>query len=242
MDCHGGSSSAPGAGRNIILVGNHNVGKSLIFGWLTGTYATVANYPGTTVEIMRGSARANPDCGVIDTPGINSLQPISDDERVTRDVVIGEEAQAVVQVADAKNLRRALLITAQLSDAAVPLVLTLNMMDEARARGIAVDAPALSQRIGAPVVATTATTHEGLDALRTAIEAPASVRALVRYDDAIEAGLAAIESELRGRHPQGELARVNLRALAVMFLAGDASMDEWLRAHAGPEALARLAG
>ncbi|MBI5877432.1 MAG: ferrous iron transport protein B [Chloroflexi bacterium] len=241
MTCHSPSTlAASSGGSNIVLVGNHNVGKSVIFGWLTGTYATVANYPGTTVEIMRGRSRTQPDRTVIDTPGVNSLQPLSDDERVTRDVLIDESAHAVVQVADAKNLRRALLITSQLAEAAVPLIVTLNMADEARRRGIRVDAAALSRRIGAPVVTTTATKREGLAELLAALDAPAPARALVRYDAPIEAAIARIEAVWQARHAGNALPLANLRAIAVMFLAGDPTIDEWVRSHAGAAALGDL--
>src|SRR6188508_1130200 len=138
----------------IALVGNPNVGKSVVFGRLTGRYATVSNYPGTTVAVTRGRAMVGAEvCDVIDTPGINALDgTISEDERITRDVVAGAQTDLVVQVADARNLRRALMLTAQLATFRKPMVLALNMVDEALARGIVVDAPALSASLGIPVI------------------------------------------------------------------------------------------
>jgi len=152
MHCHGGGSNSPMTGENIILVGNHNVGKSVIFGWLTGTYVTVANYPGTTVEITRGIARRDGHRTVIDTPGISSLHPISEDERITRDVVLTESPHAILQIADAKNLRRALLITTQIAELNLPLVLVLNMMDEAAERRIHINAEKLAVMVESPMV------------------------------------------------------------------------------------------
>lgn len=221
-----------GAGE-IILVGNHNVGKSVLFGWLTGRYVTVANYPGTTVEITRGVAVRDSRRVVVDTPGVNSLQPISEDERVTRDVLLHTSPSAVVQVADAKNLRRALLITSQLADMQVPLILVLNMMDEAHARHIAVNAETLSARIGACVLETSATKRQGLDALRAALQAPSSVQPLVRFDDEIENALTALEINLCGvcAHPRG---------IALNFLNGDPAYDEFVQVRVEPESYAKM--
>src|ERR1041385_6776542 len=129
----------------IILVGNPNVGKSVIFGYLTGRYTIVSNYPGTTVEVARGEMRlGGRDYDVIDTPGTNSLVPQSEDERVTRDILLREPPDVIVQVADVKNLRRTLLLTCQLVEFRIPMILVLNLMDEARQRGLPVDAKAIS--------------------------------------------------------------------------------------------------
>jgi ferrous iron transport protein B len=121
----------------VVLVGNPNVGKSVIFGRLTRSYVTVSNYPGTTVELAEGHAvLAGGDYRVIDTPGTNTLTPTSEDERVTRDLLLASPPRAVVQVADTKNLRRALLLTLELGELGMPVILVLNMGDEARARGL----------------------------------------------------------------------------------------------------------
>src|SRR5512134_2712099 len=119
-------------GEAIVLIGNPNVGKSALFGALTGTYVTVSNYPGTTVEVSTGWAVLD-GCRrpVIDTPGAASLLPASEDERVTRDILLEGRARSAVLVADAKNLDRALAMAVQLSEAGLPFVLCLNMMDEA---------------------------------------------------------------------------------------------------------------
>jgi ferrous iron transport protein B len=154
----------------LLLVGNPNVGKSIIFGHLTGKYVTVSNYPGTTVEVSRGGMRyGGRDWEVIDTPGVNSLVPQSDDERVTRDMLLKTEADVIVQVADAKNLRRTLLITSQLAEFGRPMLLVLNLMDEARSRNIEIDAAGIGELFGIPVVETVATDGEGLGALHKMI-------------------------------------------------------------------------
>jgi len=136
MECHKTEKIISGIQR-IVLVGNPNVGKSVIFGFLTGKYVTVSNYPGTTVEISQGNINLEGNKFlVIDTPGVNNLIPMSEDEKVTRDILLLERPFAVIQVADSKNLKRTLMITLQLSEMGLPLVLDLNMEDEAMDRGV----------------------------------------------------------------------------------------------------------
>ena len=113
--------------RTLVLVGNPNVGKSVLFGLLTRSYVTVSNYPGTTVEVTEGQAKLQgQSVRAIDTPGTNALTPMSEDERVTRDILLDEDADAVVQIADQKNARRSLNLTLQLAELGVPLMLVLN--------------------------------------------------------------------------------------------------------------------
>jgi ferrous iron transport protein B len=177
-----GTRDAPEAGpappRRVVLLGNPNVGKSALFNALTGLRATVSNYPGTTVEVYRGRL-AGGAIEVVDSPGLNSILPLSEDERVTWDLVQsarGEEGSVVVQVADAKNLRRALLLTLQLGQLEVPTVLVLNMADEAEARGIRIDLGGLEEALGIPVRATVATQGIGIGAVTQALEAARAPR------------------------------------------------------------------
>ena len=166
----------------IALVGNPNVGKSVIFGRLTGRYVTVSNYPGTTVTVTRGRATVGAEvCDIVDTPGVNALEgALSEDEKVTRDLLERGGAELVVQVADARNLRRALLLTSQLADFGVPMILVLNMIDEARARGVDVDARGLSDELGIPVIEAVATEGRGLVELREALTQAGRARAASR--------------------------------------------------------------
>ncbi|UCF05546.1 MAG: ferrous iron transport protein B [bacterium] len=145
------------------------MGKSVIFTFLTGRYAVASNYPGTTVEVSFGQATFNRSIEVIDTPGVNSLFPRSEDEKVTRDILLRSDRATVVQVADAKNLFRALLLTTQLAELGCPMVLVLNMMDEARQRGITINVKALSERLGIEVIPTVAVEKRGLTRLVSAI-------------------------------------------------------------------------
>jgi ferrous iron transport protein B len=155
----------------VALVGQPNVGKSVVFGRLTGRYVTVSNYPGTTVAITTGRALVGAEvCDVIDTPGVNALEgTISEDERITRDVIAGPRADLVIQIADARNIRRALMLTSQIAAFGKPMILALNMVDEAYARGVAVDAKALEAELGIPVVEMVAVEGRGLPELRDAL-------------------------------------------------------------------------
>lgn len=148
-----------------MLVGNPNVGKSAIFSHLSGTYAEVSNFPGTTVEAMAGKWRGNP---LIDAPGTYGLGDHSEEERITTELIAG--AAVVVNVVDAAHLDRDLFLTLQLVESRVPMVIALNLVDEARKAGMEPDAARLEQELGVPVVPTVAVTGEGLDLLAKAIE------------------------------------------------------------------------
>jgi ferrous iron transport protein B len=167
----GTAVASPCPARRVVLLGNPNVGKSALFNALTGLRATVSNYPGTTVEVYRGRL-AGTDVEVVDSPGTNSLVPLSEDEQVTWDLVRsvrGESGAVVVQVADAKNLRRALLLTLQLGQLEVPTVLVLNMHDEAEVLGIRLDLRGLEAALGIPVRTTVATRGLGIEGVTAAL-------------------------------------------------------------------------
>src|SRR5262245_12238361 len=204
------TAGAHGPNGAVVLVGNANVGKSALFGALTGTYVTVSNYPGTTVEVTTGSAAlAGERVAVVDTPGTASFLPSSEEERVTRDMLLAGQPRAVVLVGDAKNLERALLLGVQLAEMEVPLVLCLNMMDEAVARGIGVDSARLAEALGVEVVPTVAVRHEGIPALRHALAEPRTGRLRIRYPAPVEAAITEVTPLL----PESP---VSARALALM--------------------------
>ena len=157
-------------GSAVLLVGNPNVGKSVLFRNLTQRYVTVSNYPGTTVEVVRARARFNGrTTNVIDTPGVNDLVPRSDDARVTLDILREYPDATIVQVADAKNLQRALLLTLQLIELRRPMLLVLNMLDELQERGGHIDSARLAAILGIPVVETVALHDRGTAELITAL-------------------------------------------------------------------------
>lgn len=154
-----------------VLVGNPNVGKSVVFSDLTGKYRDVSNYPGTTVEVSKGETRIDGKKEVIiDTPGADSLTPISEDEKVTRDILLGSSPNRVVQVADAKNLKRAMMFFLQISELGIPMALDLNMMDEAKTRLVDIDVDGLSEELGVPVFPTVATERRGMVALKKGLK------------------------------------------------------------------------
>ncbi len=146
--------------KKLVLVGNPNVGKSVFFNFLTGLYVDVSNFPGTTVEISHGE---HPKFAVYDTPGIYGVSSFNDEERVARDIIL--EADLVLNVVDAVHLERDLFLTLQLIDMGKRMVVCLNMMDEARERGISIDVEKLSNRLGVPVLPTTAIRRDGFDRL-----------------------------------------------------------------------------
>ncbi len=220
--------------EKIALVGNPNVGKSVIFGWLTGKYATVSNYPGTTVEVSQGNIRLEGRKGVlVDTPGTNSLIPMSEDERVTRDILLEEGDLKVIQVGDAKNLRRALGITLQLAEMEKPAVLVLNMADEAQERGIAIDRERLSEILGIPVFSTIATRCKGLEGLTKSLNEDRIPHLFFPYSSEVEESIQAVSELL----PPKQTGR---RALALMILSGDESLQEWIHARLDQPAIRTL--
>jgi ferrous iron transport protein B len=219
----------------LLLVGNPNVGKSVIFGALTRRYVTVSNYPGTTVEVTRGSARVVPGAPeVIDTPGTNSLTPQSEDEAVTRDILLAEPAGVVVQVGDTKNLRRVLYLTVQLAELGRRQMLVLNLQDEARDLGIRVDAAALEQHLGIPVLPATATRGSGLDAIprRLADARVATLRP--DYPAAIERAAVTVASWLPEKLGESRI------GVATMLLAGDRTLIGWAEANMTLDARAHV--
>ncbi|MCB9134770.1 MAG: ferrous iron transport protein B [Anaerolineales bacterium] len=225
MDCHTAPSASLSATGAIALIGHPNVGKSALFQRLTGQRVIVSNYPGTTVELTRGTARELPDTQIVDTPGVITLPPHTEDEVVTARVLLDEPLQALLQVGDAKNLRRTLLLTVQLAEMGRPLVLALNMMDEATARGIEVNVARLSAQLTFPVILTTATRGAGLPELTAALQAtlhgvkPSQFR--LSYPAEVEHTL----TEICLRLPETPIAP---RAMGLFWMSGDRVTAEWV--------------
>ncbi len=219
--CHKQKEIKSNAPR-ICLVGNPNVGKSAIFGLLTGRYVTVSNYPGTTVEIIRGEATIHKERFlIIDTPGVNTLVPMSEDERVTRDILLEEETDKVIQVIDTKNIKRGIFLTLQLIEMGIPLVLDLNMKDEASNRGIEVNEKELSNILGLNVVSTVAVQRKGISSLKRLLPTHRVSDYRFSYDKAIEDCISEIENLLPDAH-------ISKRSIALMILSGDKTLRRWL--------------
>jgi ferrous iron transport protein B len=165
----------PGGRKRVLIVGSPNVGKSVLFNRLTGRYVVVSNYPGTTVEVSRSRMTLDgEEVDVVDTPGMYSLRPISDEERVGRRLLLNEPADVVLHVVDAKNLTRMLPFTLQLIECGLPVALVVNMLDEAERLGITVDLKRLRDALGIPVAGISALRNAGMDQVRALIRAPRS--------------------------------------------------------------------
>jgi len=154
----------------LAIVGSPNVGKSVMFNRLTGLYTTVSNYPGTTVEVARGRGQITDlEVEVVDTPGMYSLLPITEEERVARTILLQEPLDLILHMIDAKNSARMLPLTLQLIEAGFPVILVMNVMDEAERLGIRVDVERLEREIGVPVIPTISTTGKGIAELKRRI-------------------------------------------------------------------------
>ncbi|NOZ24583.1 MAG: ferrous iron transport protein B [Nitrospirae bacterium] len=233
MECHKTEEIVSGIPR-IVLVGNPNVGKSVIFGLLTGRYVTVSNYPGTTVEIAQGNITIDGKRFlVIDTPGVNNLIPMSEDEKVTRDILLSERPFAVIQVADSKNLKRTLMITLQLAEMGLPLVLDLNMEDEAMDRGVRIDKERLKELLGVDVVGTVAPRRKGIKELKECLPRAVVPKMGLVYDDLIEEHIGKITELI----PDSGISK---RAIALMILSGDESLRGWLKLRLSDEVIGEI--
>lgn len=151
--------------KKLVLVGNPNVGKSIFFNYFTGLYVEVSNYPGTTVEILKGRYK---NFIVYDTPGIYGLSSFNDEERIAKNMIM--EADVILNIVDAVNLERDLFLTLQLIDTGKPVVVALNMMDEAEKKKIKINIERLSKLLGVPVIPTIAVKQQGFKEVADAIE------------------------------------------------------------------------
>jgi ferrous iron transport protein B len=223
---------------SIALVGHPNVGKSALFLQLTGQRVIVSNYPGTTVEVTRGSARALPGVPLVDTPGVITLPANSEDEKVTERVLLLEPLQAILQVGDAKNLRRTLLLSCQLAEMGVPLVLALNMTDEARLRGIQLDHASLAEALGIQIVPTAAIHRQGVDEVTLALQQACTTQFQIAYAPEIEQVIERFSARLEECVSQRPL--ISPRSLALLWLGDDPVIKEWLDTQLDEKSLLEL--
>ena len=165
------------------LAGNQNCGKTTLFNALTGYNQHVGNFPGVTVDQKSGAIRGEKDCSVVDLPGIYSLRPYTQEEIVTRDFILRQKPDGIINIVDATNIERNLYLTLQLLELRVPMVLALNMMDEVRANGGSIDVQKMSQALGIPVVPISAAKGEGVSELVDQAVAAARGRVLPKVTD-----------------------------------------------------------
>lgn len=215
--CHSSATESTGAGKKVALVGNPNVGKSVLFNALTGAYVTVSNYPGTSVEVSRGSATIGGEhCEIIDTPGMYSLLPITEEERVAREILLNESPDVVLHVLDARNLERMLTMTLQLIDAQLPVVLVVNILDEAERMGLSIDIELLQEKLGIPVIGAATAKKRGLEQIRQAISGYHSGQhAVFGYSRRLEEDIESVSGLLKGDYPLAK------KSLALLLLQRD---------------------
>ena len=170
-------------GMIFALAGNQNCGKTTLFNALTGSNQHVGNFPGVTVDQKSGEVKGYKDCSVVDLPGIYSLRTYTQEEIVTRDFILNQKPDGIINIVDATNIERNLYLTLQLLTLRVPMVLALNMMDEVRANGGTVDVQKLSEDLGIPVVPITAAQGEGVSELMDRAVETAKNRVLPKVYD-----------------------------------------------------------
>lgn len=170
------------------LVGNQNCGKTTLFNQLTGSNQHVGNFPGVTVDSKSGAIRGEKDCTVVDLPGIYSIRPYTGEEIVTRDFIINSKPDGIINIIDATNIERNLYLSLQLLEMRIPVVIALNMMDEVRSNGGAIDVSALSAKLGVPVIPISAAKNEGVDELINAALNVAKNRILPKVTDFCSGG------------------------------------------------------
>jgi ferrous iron transport protein B len=216
--------------RKVALVGNPNVGKSVLFNALTGAYVTVSNYPGTSVEVSRGSAVVNgQQWEVIDTPGMYSIHTITEEERVAREILLHETPDVVLHVLDARNLERMLAMTIQLIEAGLPVILVVNILDEAERMGLSIDLGLLQQKLGIPVIGAATARKRGIDEIRDAIisyRCPCEQQRF-EYSRLLERDINEVAALMQGDYI------LSRRALALLLLQQDDEIAELVRQREG---------
>ena len=206
----------------IALAGNPNCGKTTLFNALTGASQRVGNWPGVTIDKKVGRIKGT-DARLVDLPGIYSLSPYSPEEIVSRNFIVDERPDAIINIIDATNLERNLFLTLQLIDMGTPMVIALNMMDEIEKRGDRIDVEGLSSALGVPVVPITASKKINIDSLVNRIIEVASRKQLpihFDYDPSIEAAESAAEAALKGKVPDE-----NIRFYSFKLLEDDPDVN-----------------
>jgi len=204
----------------IALAGNANVGKSVVFNALTGLHQHIGNWPGKTVERAEGTLKyGEQTIDVIDLPGIYSLSSFSQEEEITRDYILNEKPDVVIDVIDATAIERNLYLTLQLLEMERPLIIALNQMDLARMKGVDINVKELQEILGVPVVPVVATRREGLtELLEAAINTKTKPGRMVRYSEPMEQAIEKVQGRIDAEgYPK--------RWLAIKLLEGTAPVS-----------------
>ena len=218
----------------IALIGNPNCGKTTLFNQLTGSNQHVGNFPGVTVEKKEGAIRRHEDAKVVDLPGIYSLSPYTSEEVLTRDFLLVDRPDVILNIVDATNIERNLYLTLQLMELQMPMVLALNMMDEMEKNGGSVDVNAMEQTLGIPVVPIAASKNQGIGELIDHIlqigrEKP-TVPKLDFCTGEVHKAVHAISHLIE---PQAATLRIPLRFAATKLVEGDEPMQKKLQLTSG---------
>jgi len=226
------SSSRPV--KRIAIVGLPNTGKSQVFNNLTGEYTLVANYPLTTVEMKRSRCEIGGEpCQVIDTPGLHCLYIHSEEELIVRDMIFKEAPDVIIQCIDANQFKQSLTLTADLLELGIPMVISLNAVDETARRGVLVDSNGLSRILGIPVVESVTGNGLSIKELKDAIGRARRGKWSLRYGEIIDDGISAIVSEL----PEKMSFK---RKAAILLLLSDPFLMDYLREKYGREKVAKV--
>ena len=215
----------------LALAGNQNCGKTTLFNQLTGSNQHVGNFHGVTVEQKSGQVRGQKNCTVVDLPGIYSLRPYTAEEIVTRDYILRQKPDGIINIVDATNLERNLYLTLQLLTLRVPMVLALNMMDELTGNGGNIDVKKMAQTLGIPVVPICAATADGVSELVDEAVRAAEGKILPQVYDFCEPGPVhrCIHAVCHQIEDHAQAAGICTRFAATWLIEGDASMEEVLR-------------
>ena len=214
----------------LALAGNQNCGKTTLFNQLTGSNQHVGNFPGVTVDRKDGVIRGHSDVTVVDLPGIYSLSPYTSEEIVTRDYLIREKPDGIINIVDATNIERNLYLTMQLMELGLPMVLALNMMDEVRNNGGSINIAKLSEELGVPVVPISASKNEGVSELIDVVLRTAEQHILPKRLDFCQGAVhRAIHSVSHMIEDHAAAIQVPSRFAATKLLEGDGLMMTTLR-------------
>lgn len=214
----------------LALAGNQNCGKTTLFNCLTGSNQHVGNFPGVTVEKKEGTIKKRKDITLVDLPGIYSLSPYTSEEVVTRDFVLREHPDAIINIVDATNIERNLYLSLQLMELGIPMVIALNMMDEVRASGNTIHVSKLSEHLGIPVVPISAGKNEGISELLDSVLKLLHQKEPPRKMDFCTGAVhRAIHSIIHIIEEQAEEAGYPLRFAATKLVEGDLPMTESLK-------------
>lgn len=213
------------------LAGNQNCGKTTLFNQMTGSNQHVGNFPGVTVDQKVGEIRGEKGCAVVDLPGIYSIRPYTNEEIVTRDFILNEKPDGIINIVDATNIERNLYLTLQLIEMRVPMVLALNMMDEVRSNGGTIDIAGMSEKLGIPVVPISAAKNEGISELVQCALRAVRQRETPKVYDFCPSGPVhrCIHSVCHQIEDHAENAGISVRFAATKLIEGDASIAGKLR-------------